>query len=1312
LVGHAATPLVDLGAGTNTRRRVADVPDVAEPPAQSDLMGYDCAAASPYYRGVVGQPVHPTTMNGAVPFAPPDPRGYRNVVYARAALQLPLDLNGDGTDDIENGARFRFIFRHPGQPVPTDQADAEDPAKGYITPDTPASGGIINGTDPGFYYQIPPDASGIGRIYLEWQNPGPPPRPWYFNTTPDGQTVSPLVGAYVCSRLQVPPTGDQWRNGGGLGVPGPVERPGSFLARVLVGPLVGGLRDDLYMPGALTVRRPFTLINRGTTPVETVEAVMLQGLVPPPGVRAAGRPTVRPRLPDSAVTIGPAGSGVAGGAVGTGRWAQVSIPRYQPASEPGDTLPRNAANNWGYRGLTVLFGDANANGTWNLNLSANLDQNSDSVEEYTLFDVQVSVDKDLRLLAATATAEPGRVCPGVPASAPDTTVGAPPPGRFPFGSNVALTDRFVISNEGNVVAPPVLLTPNQSIAEPVSVAGKFRSLGRLLAANPVWLPPAAYTSLLAGSLAPGLSGEAGGWGTTGVAGAGTLANPIPLGQGQGQYSGQVVYFVDLNGNSQLDFIDGLTGQVLNTAVASFDARRDEPLEPVSAVSTSLRVAESRLPYNDYYAADTEPTLRFDYGPGGVTNLQVMWVSNRASVALGGGGVNAPAPAGTSPAAAAQPHFPGNIIFANATPVAVPGAPDYRPFAWAPEAANLTGTTAAANPGGVNASPETYNDLSGTHWALWHRSLRTGTGASSTLHYKTSGNTGWAGTENFIYATGLPKQGIRGFADPSGSGQWLFWTEGEQGRQTIHYRWNFTGTADNKEAPVPVTNAVSAEYRSDVLNDFASGAPMRKPSMSPFVYTKDPTAFLWVPPPGVSVGTQVNVIFSGYTARQQNEDLFWAAFDQAAMNDPAQNYGKLTFPRVVNNPVLPATGAGTRAGEQLVGDGLRQTFVSRHLDWLVSPTFENAPLAARDARDPRLYLGLVFSTAPATPALYAVDWGPGFYSRARGAYRVTPVFTPILGAPALPAAVQVPGRPGVLRNPLAGGNPVLMEIEPATGTVTLSAALFNVSNRSDQGAVFNRTVAGLGNLINVVMYADYTPFLFRLTTSDAADDSPNAFAEVDAADPNQLRLVFLWRRSYSQKDTPSFGRTDFMYKTWTLGVQVARPPMVGNVAVSAWNGTGWTALNPGQTQDYTVNADSGIISMVADGYRTGDTRGVFWLKSALDGARLRVRYNGGVLEEHRVIGWSQETSVPVDTVQNEGPLRAVPEIYTVSNGAGGGMSAVRYWLVWSSPRAVYDLRLPAANGSVLHQSSDIYLGTVVPQYGQALRDQEVEWQNVE
>jgi hypothetical protein len=53
-----------------------------------------------------------------------------------------------------------------------------------------------------------------------------------------------------------------------------------------------------------------------------------------------------------------------------------------------------------------------------------------------------------------------------------------------------------------------------------------------------------------------------------------------------------------------------------------------------------------------------------------------------------------------------------------------------------------------------------------------------------------------------------------------------------------------------------------------------------------------------------------------------------------------------------------------------------------------------------------------------------------------------------------------------------------------------------------------------------------------------------------------------------------------------------------------------------------------------------------------------------------------------------------------------MSTVRYWLTWASPRPIYDLRLPAANGSVVHQSSDIYCATIVPSYGQALREQEV------
>ncbi len=1322
-----AVSLLNLGSGASAQRdRVINVPEWDMPVGQADLMWYDYAAGSQFYRTVVGMPFHPTTNGLALPYDPPDPRGYGKRMFIRAAIQIGagLDVNNDGTIDILPNAAFRFLVLRatwPSVTVPINKADAE--ARGW--PSAPR-GVSLQGLIDGSALNVPPiplGSYGIGRIYMEWLNPGEPLTDWHFDVTPDGQPTTPLSTAFYVSRLQVPPgemlnppAVEAWRNGVGPGTAGPAEQPGSYLARFLIGPLRGGLRDDMYTPGATTMRRSFTVINRGDQyMVERLESTLLGGITTAPGLRAAGRSAIRPTLPDSAIIVGPntIGTGnVAAKAIDTSHWVQARIPSYQPASEPGATLGHTPDMNWGYRGLALLYSDRNGNGRWTINLSSNLDSNGDTVDEFAPFDVQLSVDRQARLAADTSAAEPGRVAPGVPANSPDTTVGNPPIyGRFAYPSNVALTDGFTVSNEGNVVTPVLPLIGNQATAEPVGVSAKYRSFGRLLTANPVWLPWMPYTTIGTLGFPAGWNGDAGGWGIGGASGMGTSANPLPLGQGTGQYSSQVVYFLDVNGNGQLDFVNSLNGVATDTGSVAFDARRDEPLEPTTYVPTALRVTESRLPYNDFYAADTEPTLRFDYGAGGVANLQVMWVSNRHSVATGGGNVNVAAPAATSPAQAAQPAYPGNILFANATPVVVGGAPDYRPYVWDAEARNLTGTTAAANPGSVNGSPETFNDLTGHHWALWQRSLRQGAGVSTTLQTKDSAAVTWPGVDNSIYATGLPKQGIRGFADPTGSGLWLFWTEGDQGHQTLHYRWDYTGIADNQEALVPITNAVTPEWRSDVLNDFASAAPMRKPSTSPFVYTKDPTAFLWTPPAGITAGTQVHVVFSGYAARQQNEDICWAAFDQASMNDATQNFGKLTFPRVVDNPVLPATSGTTRAGEQLVGDGLRQSFSSRHLDWLTTPTFETA---APDARDPRFYVGLVSSAAPATPALYSVSWGPGVYNRARGVYVFTPVLAPLGGAGALPAGVETVAGSGILRNPLGptGAStvpvPLTMQVEPSTGTVTFSGALFNSANPSDTGAVFNRTLAGLGSLTNVALYADYTPFVFRITTSDAADDSPNAFAEADSNDPNQLRLVFLWRRSYSQKDTPNFGRTDFMYKTWTLGTQVAGAPFGGAPTVAGWTGGGWAPLTAGQAQAYTVNAGSGIVSMVADGYRSGGTAGVFWLRSIYDGARIRVSYNGGLVEEHRIIGWSRETPAPVDTVQNEGPLRAVPEIYTVSSG----LPAVRYWLIWSSPRAIYDLRLAANNGSVLHQSSDVYVGTIVPRYGAVLREQEVEYQNVQ
>jgi hypothetical protein len=1342
-IAGATGTLIDMGAGTATQPgRVISLPEWDMPklpaPNQSDLMWYNYTAGAAFYRALVGLPFNPQTpIPGAAGtfYAPPDRRGYGAQIYLRAAIpQAGMDFNGDGgTTDITAHANFRFVGiapAWPAAPVPTDatavtwttSATGAPWSPGVATPWVsdvvqPDAHGIItyvSATNP--VPPLPAGAYGLGRIYLEWQNPADvATNTWRLDQTPAAATVEPMSTAFFCSRLQMPTTGDTWRNGGGEGTTGPVEigggeqAGGSYLARVLVGPATGTYRDDLYMPGATTVRRYFAVINRDdpgatgrTTLLEHLELTPLQALETAPGMSAAGtpRPSLRPTLPDPALIMGPStigGGSVSATDIDTGHWLQAHIPSYQPASEPGANLAHTPTNNWGYRGLALLYSDEGAvpatpvsNGQWDFSLSANLDQTTDYVEEFAPLDAQLSVDRQTRLAADTSAAEPGRVAPGTPWQSPDTTVGDPTSyGRFAYPSNVSRTDSLTVSNEGNVSAPVTPVGTNMSLAEPVGVSGKSRSAGRLLAANPVYLPAALYSPLYNTTLPAGTSGAAGGWGTGGLSGMGSTTYPVPLGQGSGQYSSGVVYFQDLGLTpGRLAFLDHLTGLPSNTGVTLFDPLLDVPLEPVTYVPTALRVTESRLPYNDFYAADTEPTLRFDYDANhNVTDAQMMWVSNRYSSA-GGGAVDQATPAGsTSPAQAAQVGYPGNILYADVA--APPAGADYRLYTWSSaDAKNLTDTTTAYS---VNSSPESFTDFtSGKIWTLWHQSLRVGAGFRSTLQYEDPNGNAVA-----LPTTGLPQQGLRGFADPGGQGLWLFWTEGEQGHQTLHYRWDFDPSKPlvaANEAPVPLTNAVTPAWRSDIINDFAGGQPMRKPSTGPFVYTKDPAAFLWTDPQG-KVGTQVHVVFSGYTARQQNENICWAAFDQNNMNDPTKNYGKLTFPRV--------------AGEQFTGDGLRQVFGSQHLDWLISSTFETAPTAS----DPQLYLGLTFSTAPATPALYSINLGTGTYSRSRGLYTFTPTLTQISG----PAT----SWSGVLNNPMATGStiPLTLQVEPSTGTVACSGALFNTANPSDLGAVLNRTVTGLGNLTNVALFANYTPFLFRVTNAAAADDSPNAFLETEPNDPglttdaNQLRLVFLWRRSYTAKDAPSFGRTAFMYKTWTLGTQVAYPPLNGPPTVADLTaGAGLTA-----NTDYTYNSTSGIVTMTADAYAgrgSAAATGVFWLQSALDGHVVQISYkdsnNLGHVENQRVLGWSQDTPAPLDTVQNEGPLRAVPEIYTTSTG----VPAVRYWLIWSSPRAIYDLRLANNNGSLFHQSSDIYLGTLVPRYGDALREAELDWQNVQ
>ena len=77
-------------------------------------------------------------------------------------------------------------------------------------------------------------------------------------------------------------------------------------------------------------------------------------------------------------------------------------------------------------------------------------------------------------------------------------------------------------------------------------------------------------------------------------------------------------------------------------------------------------------------------------------------------------------------------------------------------------------------------------------------------------------------------------------------------------------------------------------------------------------------------------------------------------------------------------------------------------------------------------------------------------------------------------------------------------------------------------------------------------------------------------------------------------------------------------------------------------------------------------------------------------------------MPLDTVVSEGPLRVAEEVYNVPRtgnltDTGRWPVSRRYWLFWTSPRPLYDLRDPAGAGGVLRQTSDIYYCAVAPQF---------------
>jgi len=969
-------------------------------------------------------------------------------------------------------------------------------------------------------------------------------------------------------------------------------------------------------------------------------------------------------------------------------------------------------------------------------------------EEFDAFDLQVSVNRKVELASDQRTVDLGWVAPGVPDDQPNTATDSTQPmavGSEPRPVDVSRRSDFVVRNEGNIPTPTYmragyLFRPEIDSAlrswarNGQSVPGTVGTLYRFVpaAAGDVAFPAGWTLERQEPTGAAGMDAtarlQAGIRADPAYPSPDDEEKPVPLGQPAGNYTGEVLVFVDLDGDGQLGFIDSEVGST-TTATTEFNPDVDEPYEPVAAFSSRMRVVESRLPHSDMYSRDVTPTGTFD---AGLDNLQVVWSGNRPSAQGADPTAQDEADAGTQASDVPAANDPFNVLYANADMQVFSTAgptydPLYRGWLWERDAATddlveAKALSGSSTTGLVNSAPVSYLDegaAGNDRWVMWHRRITTSTGVDAQLRFDSSANDEWTGSSasEFIYGSDPARFGLTGFArehsavpaDPAV--HWLFWHTGPKGRESIRYRWNFDPTAavvTSNEGPLPVSNAVAAGKRSDVWY-LGGGLGHKKPSHSPFTYVKDPCAFEQL----VSGAPYVHVFFAGHVRAAGNSDICWVKFYEPMMVDPDANYGKEPFARVADNEYMPAVAwlGGNPiawAGEELASDARRHNFSTRHLDWLVSDdtqdgdaddtNFATAPnVATYD--DPQFYLGVVRDSAGAlVEDRYTISWSDGRYGRSSGSYLVTPVLTGLhaTAPPPLPAGVEHPTRAGELLDPhvrVEGPDPqgpsVRMRMDPAAGTIRWSAALFNADNPADPLAVFN--TSNTPGLVDVVMYADYKPYIMRITTDEANDDSPSAFYDLGESS----RLTVFWRRSYSSTDTPHFGRTDFMHKTWTTALQVARPPIAGITAI--------TDITPSPNQpvgaaNYTVDGRNGIITLT-ELRRIGHVIRVDYTSATSAGAQT---------EYHRIIGWSKETPVPVDTVVSEGKLDVIPETYAIPDGLGGAgtVDLVRYWLFWSSPRATYDVRAAGNDGQQVHQSSDVYCAVVAPEYGSLIRQADV------
>jgi len=384
-------------------------------------------------------------------------------------------------------------------------------------------------------------------------------------------------------------------------------------------------------------------------------------------------------------------------------------------------------------------------------------------EEFDPFGLQVSVLRRAALAANQRIVDLGWVAPGVPITAPNVTNDSTEmvAGSTPEPADVSARSDVPVRNEGNITSvaemrsgylfrteidPAVRSLARWAQSVPMTVGTLFRYRpGGPLPTDDIEFSATAWA--LARQEATGAVGEeatarvqAGHRDDGGAAYAG-VTKPVPLGQPVGNYASEVILFIDLDGNGALNFYDALVG-VTDSGVTEFDPDVDEPFEPVASFATRMRVVEGRLPQNDFYSRDVDPTVLVDTGRD---NLQVIWAGQRAP----GGSAGAPAPAGIAGADAAAPSDPMNLLYANGELSLFGPDPLYRGYLWTPpggDPAEADALTTSATADESNSSPTAYIDpTTGDRWAMWHRSLTTAAGMSSQLRFDSSGGVDWDGS---------------------------------------------------------------------------------------------------------------------------------------------------------------------------------------------------------------------------------------------------------------------------------------------------------------------------------------------------------------------------------------------------------------------------------------------------------------------------------------------------------------------------------------------------------------------------------------